>query len=218
MKLLLFIVIGLFSLRLFAADVKCPALETGSELSKAAITVGVTGDRKLIVCGYQEPNRPEEFSEFAVYSVEKNGDMSSPLFQGGAFETFEIKNIKDGFQLTELLRVAGQERPAFQSQLTCGAKKCSVGREVCIYKPTKGSTSSDGLKEIESYISGKNKGKNPDETIVNSVADLAYQGNKKAQRIFFHRPDSLALDAAPSEDFEAAQTRLGRLKERKCLP
>ena len=217
MKFLALIIAVLVPIKLFAADLKCPDADSESDLSKPVLSASVFGDRKLIVCGYREPDRSEEFSEFKVYSVGKTGEISGALFQTDAFHTFKITSIKHGLRLTELLSISKKKMPVFQSQITCDVKKCSPEREVCIYKLRK-RTDTNALKEIESYISGKNKGKVPDEMIISSVAELAYAGNKKAQHILFHRPDSLALDAAPSEEFEFAQTLLSRMKESKCLP
>jgi|GEM_PF-5235618 len=217
MKISTLIIAALVPIKLVAADVKCPNAETGSDLSKPALSVSINSDRKLIVCGYREPDRPEEFSEFTVYSTTSSGETSGAIFQTDAFHTFKITDVKNGLRFTELLSISNKKVPAFQSQITCDAKKCSPDREVCIYKVKKSGTA-DRLKEIETYISGKNKTKVPDEMIISSVGDLAYSGNKKAQRIFFHRPDTLALDAAPSEEFEFVKAMLSRLKERGCLP
>ena len=217
MKLLPVIIVALVPLKLFAADVKCPNAEAGSDFSKPVLSVAVSGDRKLIVCGYREPNRSEEFSEFKIYSVARSGEPSSPIFQTDAFHTFKLKNFKAGLQLTELLSISNKKVPVFRSQIVCDAKKCSPNREVCIYKGNS-SANVDALKEVETYISGKNRSKVPDEMVISSVGNLAYSGNKKAQQIFFHRPETLALDAAPSEEFEFIKTMLSRLKERNCLP
>lgn len=187
-----------------APNIKCPVDGIGSSKGDIPVVLVKTPKGHLLVCGYHEKNGKEDlYSEFDIYSQNK-GKYSASLYRVGALANYKIEPFVGGVNLIELISFRGNQVPFQTLAMNCNlGDECSISKASCetqSFKPFK----TDILERIKPFY--KN-GKNPSESMISELSDLALTGNVEAIRIFEKNP-GIALDGAIAEDFKKTQKLL----------
>lgn len=169
------------------------------------ITVKLSGNRKLVVCGYEEKKTKDSggrrhFSEFQI-ELQSPGKETEYLMTAGASEDYFIRPIQNGLELEELWHFGGRFRPAFQKEIRCGKSDCKFSTPKCVV--------AESVKDIPKP-SAKRK------TSLEGLFIAAIGGDKlAAEKLRTGRP--VSADGAVAEDWTTYQGYYERLKEAGCV-
>jgi hypothetical protein len=187
----------------------CPLGIGASEGDTPKLEIIISSKMRLILCGYSTE------SEYDIYSVNEMGVLSGPLLTHGALEHVRAYNESGVLVLDEKIYYSGSWVSAFRRKFLCNGS-CHISKSVCIFKRPK-VTNVAPLREIMKYKLGKKIKKVIDETLILDLADLAYAGNKTAQKFFFSTHANIQLDGASAEVYVVARKFLQRLQSGNCL-
>ncbi|OGQ89569.1 MAG: hypothetical protein A2289_24415 [Deltaproteobacteria bacterium RIFOXYA12_FULL_58_15] len=216
------VVAGTASLDKNAKDPHCP--ELGSDGRDApAMLVATTGGHRIMVCGHvNEEDQSKHmgrsvFSEFKVYAVNPQGEVSKSLHVADAVSAHWLSIERDALVLEELVWLDAGYYPIIQTRITCSTKGCRKHKPNCNVPKAITKSVTIALKNLEPYMSGTKTGEAPDETLIGAAGQLALFGDSAAIRLFLAKPAKLSLDGASAEEFSTYEGWVHRLVEMGCL-
>jgi hypothetical protein len=154
------------------------------------------------------------FSEFTISSA-RCKKCKSPEFSASALDHYWIQTQGDHLLLTELTYLQGKWTPIFTRTFDCTTKKCKASSERCALTRLQLDDPSVGTA-IEKKLAALDPDEQLDEVFIQSVADLAWTGNPRAQA-FFRTKQKLKLDGAALELHSRVFATLGRLSRAQCF-
>lgn len=193
---------------------------TGSDIPLHTLTLA--SGTTLVVCGQKSsaPVTPGKIQveNVQVYAADGKGNLGPALFSGDPGQGYVLSSKIDRLVVEHLEDVNGGERSMTEFYIACSSSgsDCQMSKPRCAYRRPRLKNLSK-LKELKTYLNGRNKGHVPRQSLITEVAELAYDGQKDARRLFSSRPKALKLDASGDEAYRQASTLLSKMEKAGCF-